>query len=58
MDDWRKADPCAACAVSAVEAGAPVIATHNVRDFDGMEEKFGIRALTPRAVLMEMEESS
>ena len=39
----------------AVEARAPVIVTHNVRDFRGVQEKFGIRALRPGALLMELE---
>jgi len=34
----------------AVEAGCGFIVTHNVRDFSG-SERFGIRVVTPRAVL-------
>lgn len=30
-----------------VEAGADAIVTHNIRDFRGVEETFGIRVLTP-----------
>ena len=32
-----------------------MIVTHNVRDFDGVEEQFGIRIATPGVLLMEME---
>ena len=39
----------------AVEARAEVIVTHNVRDFGGVEERFGIRILTPGAFLLELE---
>lgn len=39
----------------AVGAGASVIVTHNVRDFEGVEEGFGIRIATPGAVLLELE---
>lgn len=35
----------------AVEAEAEVIVTHNVRDFEGVEEQFGIRVLNPGAFL-------
>lgn len=37
-----------------VEAKADVIVTHNVRDFGGVEEKFGIRILRPGAFLLEL----
>lgn len=39
----------------AVDAGAPVIVTFNIRDFVGVD-RFGIRALTPRAYLQEIGE--
>ena len=35
----------------AVEAEAEVIVTHNVRDFEGVEDRFGIGVLTPGALL-------
>ena len=35
----------------AVEAEAEIIVTHNVRDFDGVEERFGVRVLSPGAFL-------
>mgnify|MGYP001787602441 CR=1 FL=1 len=35
----------------AVEAEAEVIVTHNVHDFAGVEEEFGIRVLKPGAFL-------
>jgi predicted nucleic acid-binding protein len=37
----------------AVDAGAPVIVTFNIRDFVGVE-RFGIRAVTPREYLQEI----
>lgn len=40
----------------AVECGAEAIVTHNGRDFEGVEEAFGIRVETPRAFLMRLEE--
>jgi putative PIN family toxin of toxin-antitoxin system len=39
----------------AVEAGAEAIVTHNVRDFDGVEERFGIRVLRPGEFLLDLE---
>lgn len=39
----------------AVEARAKAIVTHNVRDFKGVEERFGIRILRPGAFLLELE---
>jgi putative PIN family toxin of toxin-antitoxin system len=39
----------------AVEAQADAIVTHNVRDFKGVEEHFGIRILTPGTFLLELE---
>jgi putative PIN family toxin of toxin-antitoxin system len=39
----------------AVEAQADAIVTHNVRDFKGVEEGFGIRILTPGVFLLELE---
>jgi putative PIN family toxin of toxin-antitoxin system len=39
----------------AVEAQADAIVTHNVRDFKGVEERFGIRIVTPGAFLLELE---
>jgi len=39
----------------AVDAGAPVIVTFNVRDFIGVD-RFGIRALTPREYLQQIGE--
>ena len=39
----------------AVEARAEAIVTHNVRDFKGVEEHFGICVLTPGAFLLELE---
>jgi predicted nucleic acid-binding protein len=38
-----------------VEAQADAIVTHNVRDFKGVEERFGIRIVTPGAFLLELE---
>lgn len=40
-----------------VEAGADAIVTHNIRDFHGVEEKFGIRVVTPGTFLLELRES-
>lgn len=37
----------------AVDAGAPVIVTFNMRDFVGID-RFGIRAITPREYLQEI----
>jgi putative PIN family toxin of toxin-antitoxin system len=39
----------------AVEAQADAIVTHNVRDFKGVQERFGIRIVTPGAFLLELE---
>ena len=39
----------------AVEAQADAIVTHNVRDFKGVEDRFGIRIVTPGAFLLELE---
>ena len=39
----------------AVDAGAPVIVTFNLRDFVGVD-RFGIRALTPREYLQDIGE--
>lgn len=39
----------------AVEARASMIVTHNVRDFGGVEEQFGVRVVRPGAVLLELE---
>ena len=39
----------------AVEAEAEVIVTHNARDFDGVEERFGIRVVSHGAFLEELE---
>lgn len=39
-----------------VEAGVDAIVTHNIRDFRGVEEKFGIRVITPRTFLLELRE--
>ena len=39
----------------AVEAQADAIVTHNVRDFKGVDERFGIRIVTPGAFLLELE---
>jgi putative PIN family toxin of toxin-antitoxin system len=39
----------------AVEAQADAIVTHNVRDFKGVHERFGIRIVTPGAFLLELE---
>lgn len=39
----------------AVEAQADAIVTHNVRDFKGVEEHFGIRIVSPGAFLLELE---
>jgi len=41
----------------AVSAQASVIVTHNVRDFDGVETRFGIRVLTRGDSLMEVRET-
>ncbi len=40
----------------AVGARADVIVTHNVRDFQGVEERFGIRIATPGRFLVRMED--
>ena len=40
----------------AVGAAVEAIVTHNVRDFDGVDEHFGIRVLTPGTLLQELEE--
>ncbi len=39
----------------AVGAAVSMIVTHNVRDFPDVEEQFGIRVVTPGAVLLELE---
>lgn len=39
----------------AVEAEADHIVTHNVRDFTGVEDQFGIRLITPGAFLTQLE---
>jgi predicted nucleic acid-binding protein len=39
-----------------VESGADAIVTHNVRDFVGVEESFGIRVETPREFLLSLQE--
>jgi predicted nucleic acid-binding protein len=39
----------------AVEARARAIVTHNVKDFGGVEEHFGISILTPGEFLLELE---
>jgi putative PIN family toxin of toxin-antitoxin system len=39
----------------AVGAEAECIVTHNIRDFAGVEEQFGVRAVRPGAFLVEME---
>lgn len=39
----------------AVGGAVSMIVTHNVRDFGGVEEQFGIRIVTPGVTLMEME---
>jgi len=39
----------------AVEAQADAIVTHNVRDFKGVEEHFGIRVVRPGTFLLELE---
>ena len=41
----------------AVGARVATIVTHNVRDFAGVQERFGIRVATPGEVLRELEES-
>jgi len=38
----------------AVESRAEVIVTHNIRDFEGVEEAFGIRVETPREFLLSL----
>jgi len=38
----------------AVGGGAEVIVTHNLRDFAGVEDRFGIRVLSPSAFLVEI----
>src|SRR6056297_3276795 len=40
----------------AVGAQAEQIVTHNVRDFEGVEERFGIRIVTPAEYLVRMKE--
>jgi predicted nucleic acid-binding protein len=39
----------------AVEAGVASIVTHNVRGFQGVEERFGIRIIWPGAFLLDLE---
>jgi len=39
-----------------VESGADAIVTHNIRDFQGVEEKFGIRVVTPGMFFLELRE--
>ena len=39
----------------AVEAEADDIVTHNLRDFSGVEDQFGIRVITPGAFLTQLE---
>ena len=41
----------------AVGARASEIVTHNARDFEGVEERFGIRIVTPAEFLTRMRES-
>ena len=41
----------------AVSAKASLIVTHNVRDFEGVEARFGIRVVTPGEFLMEVRET-
>ena len=43
---------------AAVGAQASRIVTHNVRDFEGVEAKFGIRVVTPGEFLMEVREKT
>ena len=38
----------------AVGAQAAAIVTHNVRDFEGVEERFGVRIVTPAVFLTEV----
>jgi hypothetical protein len=40
-----------------VGAQADRIVTHNVKDFEGVEAKFGIRVVTPGEFLREMRET-
>lgn len=40
----------------AVEARAEAIVTHNLRNFAGVEERFGIRVMTPGSFLRELRE--
>lgn len=40
----------------AVESGCEWIVTHNVRDFSGVKEQFGIGIATPREFLVEISE--
>jgi putative PIN family toxin of toxin-antitoxin system len=40
----------------AVESGADVIVTHNIRDFQQVEERFGIRIVTPGGFLLDLED--
>ena len=39
----------------AVEAGVDVLVTHNVRDFANVQNQFGVRIVTPRTFLSEIE---
>ena len=41
----------------AVESGADLIVTHNLRDFRGAEERFGIRVDTPAGFLRSLEDN-
>ena len=39
----------------AVESESEVVVTHNIRDFEGVEDRFGIRVLSPGAFLKRLE---
>ena len=39
---------------AAVESGVDHLVTHNVRDFAGTEEAFGVRVVTPQSFLREL----
>jgi hypothetical protein len=38
-----------------VGGGAEFIVSHNLRDFRGVQERFGIRVITPGQFLLELE---
>jgi len=51
-------NPVRCAARSGILATAVRIVTHNVRDFEGVEARFGIRVVTPGEFLMEVREKA